>query len=99
MQNITTNPKLYEMFGVAKYAETLMRENKQEELKKLDETLSKFILMKGIENLSDEARKQIETEDISDGMDLYKFFNQHIENFQEKLKDYGRDYKHAIIGN
>lgn len=99
MQNITTNPKLYEMFGVAEYAEKLQREQKTEELQKLDETLSQFILVKGIEDLSEEARKKLEAETIENGMDLYKFFNQHIENFQERLKEYGRDYRNTIIGN
>ena len=50
---------LYELFGVSEHAKKLQEEGKTDELKLLDETLSKFILVKGMENLSEENRKKL----------------------------------------
>jgi len=90
---------LYELFGVSEHAKKLQEEGKTDELKLLDETLSKFILVKGMENLSEENRKKLADEHVEDGIDLYKFFSQHIGNFQERLKDYGRDFRTTIVAN
>lgn len=97
MQNYRVNLKLYTIFGVAKYAERLRKENKHNRLKQLEETLSRFILVKGIEDLSPEARKKLTEAKINDGLDLYNFFNKHIVNFQERLKEYGREFRETIV--
>jgi len=97
MKNNAVNPKIYKMFGVIDYVNKLTREKKSEDLAKLDKTISKFILAKGLEDLSEDKRKKLQIESIEDGMDLYKFFNTHIDNFQKRLKDYGRDFKNTIL--
>lgn len=95
----TINPKLYKMFGVEKYANKLIKEKNTRELQHLEETLSKFILIQGIEDLSDATRQKLKTENIENGVDLYNYLNQHIEKFQERLKDYGRKFQRTILRN
>ena len=95
--NKTINKNLYELFGVADLVKKLKNEGKKEELSKLEKTLSKFILIKGLEDLSKEDRRKLADQEINDGSDLYKFFNKHIDNFPAKLKNYGHDFRNTII--
>lgn len=91
--------KLYQLFGVAEYAERLRKETKNEELEKLDETLSKFILVKGIEDLSEEDLDEMDKAEIKNGQDIYNFFNKHIEDFPSKLNQYGREFRRTYTNN
>ena len=97
MLNKTISKNLYESFGVADLVEKFKNEGKKEELAKLEKTLSKFILIKGLEDLSKEDRQKLADQEINDGSDLYKFFNKHIDNFSGKLKNYGHDFRNTII--
>jgi len=96
MPDQTTQKKIYELFGLANYANKLESENKIEELEQLEQSVSKFILLKALEDLPEEAKKSLASTEIGDGLDLYNFFDQHIANFQERLAEYGRDFHSTI---
>lgn len=91
------NQHLYQIFGVGKYAQKLIEENKQGELAVLQRSVAKFILMKSIAELPDEALGRLEGIDIKDGINLYTFLSKQIPNFKSKIKAYGADYKRTLI--
>lgn len=91
------NPQLYKLFGVEDYAKELQAKGKQQELEKLNQALYKFILLKGIEDLSKEGLKEMEKIEFKDGYELNKFFVKHIDSFQDKLNSYGREFKLKIL--
>lgn len=91
------HPQLYAWFDVADYVKVLEAEKKIDELKRLNDTIASFILTQGVEDLSQEARKKLENEEIIDGNSLYTFFTQHIKNFTERLQVYGRVFRSSFV--
>jgi len=97
MTDQITSNEIYELFGVAQYVEQLRAANQTEDLSKLDQMLSEFILLKGIEDLSEEAKEQLNAQPINDAVDLYKFFVAHIENFNDRFEAYGKEFQDTIL--
>lgn len=95
MPQLVASQKLYELFGLTDY----IKKFNKEELAKLDETLSKFILIKGIQDLPTDAKQRLAKQKFTDGKDLYLFFNKYIIGFPAKLKNYSDEFRNTIIAN
>ncbi|MFH1602268.1 MAG: hypothetical protein ABIB61_04935 [Candidatus Shapirobacteria bacterium] len=99
MSDNKLNFRFYEDFGLAGLARRLGGENKQEELKTLENTLSSYILLQALKELSPEDQEKLEALGLKNGRDLYGFFNKHIINFDQRIKEYGRTYQSTIAGS
>lgn len=97
MSDQISSNEIYELFGVAQHVEQLRATNQLDELNKLDQTLSEFILLKGIGDLSEEAKQRLNTQPIDNAVELYKFFVNNIENFNQRFTAYGKDFQETIL--
>ncbi|MBP7768377.1 hypothetical protein KA082_00885 [Candidatus Woesebacteria bacterium] len=88
---------LYQLFGVDQLVLLLQRENKQAELLELEQTISQFILLQSLADLSSEQQETLAGLPVADVTALYAFFKENIPQYQEKLKDYGIQYRNTII--
>jgi len=87
---------LYQDFGVSDYAQELEQHKKTAELKTLEETISNFILIKSLEDLTLAQRQELDSTQLFSAPDLYQFFSTHIQNYPERLQAYAQSYRELI---
>lgn len=84
--------QMFEIFGLGRYANKLYSEGNTAQLKKLEDLISQFILVKAFNDLPEGAKDKLKKADIKSAADLYTFFNSNIKNFDDRVKDYGREF-------
>lgn len=84
--------RMFEIFGLGNYAKKLYSEGNLTQLKKLENLISQFILVKAFNDLPEGAKDKLKKADIKSAGDLYTFFDSNIKNFDDRLKDYGREF-------
>lgn len=89
--------KLYQDFGLADRVKKLVEAGKEDEIKKLEETVSSFILAQSLIDLTKEQREALNKLDFTDVQALYDYFEKNIDNYQERLKVYGRTFRTTIL--
>jgi len=84
--------KMFEIFGVGSYAKKLYSKGKTSQLRKLEDLISQYILVKAFKDLPEEAKASLKNEKIGSANDLYLFFRDNIKNFDDRLNEYGREF-------
>ncbi len=87
---------ILELFGVLELHNKLTHENRHEDLKEIEKTISEFILLKAWEDLSEEKRVEAQSLDLENGKDLYDYFQKNIPDFSNKLQSYGSQFRSAL---
>lgn len=91
------NYQLYKVFGLADYVKKLVKDGKEVEVKKIEEIISSFILAQSLMDLNKEQREALNKQDFTDAQALYDYFENNIDNYQERLKAYGRVFRTTIL--
>jgi hypothetical protein len=89
-QNLET---IYEIFGVREHVKKLRAEGRKDKLRQLNRILAKFIISRAVDDLSDENLEKLNKIRIKKEGELFEFFTRHIENFSDKLKEYGGKFR------
>lgn len=93
---VFSNSSLYTLFGVNQLAQQLQQAGKQQELWQLEATVSEFILLKSLEELTPPQKADLKKANIRSAQEMYEYFSAHIENYQERLSIYGEEFQRTI---
>lgn len=84
--------RLYRDFGLVGYATQAVLKGNQDRLDQLDRIVSKYILLRALEDLPETSLDVLEKKKFKDSSELYTFLDKNIANFPVRLKQYGRDF-------
>lgn len=96
MPSVSNISSLYSDFGLLDQVTKLEKEQNFSELRLLEETVSQFILLKSLEELREDQRKELDGLHIIKAQDMFGFFQKNIPNYRERLTEYGREFRNSI---